>query len=234
MLKSKKIITVLLTLFLIVFIILGMTGCGQATEDKKVSELETEDNVTSELVTDDTITSEPEAEDKAINEPEPKDNIANEPVSVDKVVDELQTAKDVIEATDSDQVRSDDKVYFGDWVINQVIFYGVGTYSAENAESLYGKVLSFTKDSATHFSDTISDIEKVSSSPVYFETVLSEYDFVTNYNIAFIDLGIESTTITVVQITDAEGFVCDFLVKDENTLILFGGGTYFELIRKLD
>ena len=43
--------------------------------------------------------------------------------------------------------------YYGEWIINQVQAYGVGTYSGEDAESLLGKTLIFTADKASYFGD---------------------------------------------------------------------------------
>lgn len=123
-------------------------------------------------------------------------------------------------------------VYYGEWVINQVQAFGIGTFSGEDAKSLIGKELIFTKDKATFFGDQLSDIEKVATNPIYTETVISEADFVANYRIPLDNLGIDGDTITEVSVTDSNGFVSTFFIKDENTLILYGGGSYFELVRK--
>ncbi|MGB8451591.1 MAG: hypothetical protein WCD89_04595 [Anaerocolumna sp.] len=112
-------------------------------------------------------------------------------------------------------------VYYGDWVISKVLAYGsVGTYSKEDAEGLVGKELSFTAGKAASFGDDPSYIDMVALEPVYSETVLTSSDFVLNYRMTFEKLGIEADSIPEVSVTDADGSVCGFLVKDENTLIL--------------
>jgi bla regulator protein BlaR1 len=125
------------------------------------------------------------------------------------------------------------EIFYGDWVIKKVAAYGsVGTYSKESAESLIGKGLSFSKDKATSFGDQPSDITKVASNPVYKKTTISKADFVTNYRMTLDKLGINADSVTGVTVSDSKGTVTTFLVKDENTLIIIGGGTYFELVRK--
>lgn len=153
-------------------------------------------------------------------------------------IGETNQKDDVIpNESDQDQVTSESdsqaqKVYFGEWVINQVQAYGVGTYSSEDAESLFGKTLSFTEDEASYFGDQPSDIEKVAKNPIYTEKIVSESDFVTNFRIPFDNLGIGASSITEVNVSNSNGNVSNFFIKDDDTLIIYGGGTYFELIRK--
>ena len=122
--------------------------------------------------------------------------------------------------------------YYGEWIINQVQAYGVGTYSSEDAESLLGKSLIFTANKASYFGDQPSAIEKVATNPIYTETIISESDFVEKYRIPFDLLGLKAP-ITEINVSDSNGHVSTFFIKDDNTLIISGGGTYFELIRKV-
>jgi bla regulator protein BlaR1 len=125
------------------------------------------------------------------------------------------------------------ETFYGDWVIKKVAAYGsVGTYSKESAESLIGKSLSFSKDKATSFGEQPADINKVASNPVYKKTTISKADFVINYRMTLDKLGVNADSVTGVTVSDSKGTVSTFLVKDENTLIIIGGGTYFELVRK--
>lgn len=122
--------------------------------------------------------------------------------------------------------------YYGDWVINQVVAYGsAGTYSKEAAEGLIGKNMSFTADSATCFGDQPSDLEATAVNPSYETTELSVKDFMANYRMTLDKLGITKDSVTQVTAVDSEGNGCTFLMKDANTLIVIGGGTYFELLR---
>jgi hypothetical protein len=45
-------------------------------------------------------------------------------------------------------------------------------------------------------------------------------------------LGLTGDAVTEISVKDSKGNGCTFLIKDENTLIVVGGGTYFELVRK--
>ena len=135
-----------------------------------------------------------------------------------------------IVVTEPDQVASES--YFGEWIINQVQAYGVGTYSREDTESLLGKRLIYTAAKASYFGDHPSSIEKVATNPIYTETIRSESDFVEQNRIPFDFLGIKAP-ITEIHVSDSNGHVATFFIKDDNTLIITGGGTYFELIRKV-
>lgn len=157
---------------------------------------------------------------------------AKENVDVDK---EEQAALDEKESTDVPNTEQENqKSYFGEWVINQVQASGVGTYSEEDMESLIGKTITFTKETASVFTDQLSDVGKVAENPIYTETVLSASDVVENYRIPLDSLGIEADTVTEVVVTDTNGYVSSFFIKDDDTLILIGGGTYFELLRNDD
>lgn len=128
--------------------------------------------------------------------------------------------------------RPASETYYGEWIINQVQAYGVGTYSSEDAESLLGKSLTFTANKASYFGDKLSDIVKVATNPIYTETIIPESDFVEKHRIPFDLLGLKAP-ITEINVSDSKGHVSTFFIKDDHTLIIFGGGTYFELIRKV-
>ncbi len=134
--------------------------------------------------------------------------------------------------TEPEPIQGASESYYGEWIINKVQAYGVGTYSVEDAESLLGETLIFTADKASYFGERPSDIEKVATNPIYTETIISESDFEVNYRIPFNLLGIK-VPITEINVSDSNGPVSTFLIKDDNTLIIAGGGTYFELIRKV-
>ncbi|MDF2544354.1 MAG: peptidase [Herbinix sp.] len=122
--------------------------------------------------------------------------------------------------------------FYGDWKINKVLAYGsAGTFSSEDAESLVGKTVSLSEDSATGFGDQASYLEDVIDKPTYAEAVITAEDFVINYRMSFELLGISAESVTEITVSDANNVGYSFLIKDENTLVLIGGGTYFELIR---
>lgn len=134
--------------------------------------------------------------------------------------------------TEPEPIQGASESYYGEWIINKVQAYGIGTYSSEDAESLFGKSLTFTAIKASYFGSKPSHIEEVLTNPIYTETIISERDFVVNHRIPFDNLGIKAP-ITEINVSDSNGYVFTFFIKDDNTLIIFGGGTYFELIRKV-
>ena len=154
-------------------------------------------------------------------------------VTNDEANNDTGTKEEVNSGVVTEPNQGASESYYGEWIINQVQAYGVGTYSSEDAESLLGKSLTFTANKASYFGDQPSDIEKVATNPIYTKRILSESDFVAEYRIPFDLLGIKAPTITEINVSDSNGPVATFLIKDDNTLIIAGGGTYFELIRKV-
>lgn len=123
--------------------------------------------------------------------------------------------------------------FLGDWTINLVSAYGAaGTYGREDAESLIGKTMSFSADRASCFGDQASDIEKMAKNPAYSITNISAENFLSDYRMTFDSLGITTDSVVQVSAADSEGNGCTFLIKDKDTLIVYGGGTFFELVRK--
>ena len=226
--KSKWTSTVLTLLLIISIGAIGLTGCNLIAKDDGNQDTEETTNSTEETTNStDSTNSEDATQDTVTLAPENPDSDATK--ATESNDNQLPTEP---EQDTTDSVDENQPLYYGEWVINLVQAYGVGTYSKEDAESLIGKSVKFSAGSATNFGDSVSDIDKESNNPDYTETVLSESDFVTNYRIPFEKLGIEGDTVTEINVTDSNGFVSTFFVKDENTLIIFGGGTYFELVRK--
>jgi bla regulator protein BlaR1 len=146
---------------------------------------------------------------------------------------EKQTEGTITEEKEDKEDKEDKEVFYGEWVIKKVLAYGsVGTYSKEDAEGLIGKSLSFSKDKANFFGDQASYVNEAANNPIYKKNTLSKEDFVTNYQMTLDKLGVTGDSITEVAVSDSKGLVSTFFVKDENTLIIVGGGTYFELVRK--
>lgn len=124
------------------------------------------------------------------------------------------------------------KDYFGTWKVQKVLAYGVGTYSKDKAEKLIGQKLSLSNDAADVLTDEPSDAPVVIQNPEYQETTEQGDTFQSAYQMSFDQLGITGSSVTEVQVTgsgDASGV---FLVKDNSTLILIAGGTYFELAKQ--
>lgn len=125
------------------------------------------------------------------------------------------------------------EVYYGDWTIKRVLAYGNGgTYSEGSAKELLGRSLSFSVDKANYFGEQASAVNKILTKPVYKKSIISNADFISNYRMSFDRLGIRSNSVSEVQVSDSKGNQVRFFIKDINTLIIYGGNTYFELVRK--
>lgn len=235
--KTKWTSTVLAVLLILIVAAAGLTGCKKSTEvinDNTTDISDTTDTADSTgdegTLSDTTVT---DSNTQEVNGTNDQNSLDGDQAGNGITAGDTKASDPA--AGEQEQSPSDDPeaVYFGEWVINKVLALGfVGTYSKEDANALIGKELSFTADKATNFGDDSSDIEKVSSEPVYSENVLTSDEFVANYRVSFDSLGIKADSIPEITVTDADGIVCSFLVKDEKNLILVGGGTYFELVRK--
>ncbi len=154
-----------------------------------------------------------------------KDN--NKDINKDNEVDPTKNDSSTSEPSESKEV------FYGEWVIQKVLAYGsAGTYSTESAESLLGKNLIFSEDKASNFGDEPSAISKIATNPIYKKTLVSKDEFITNYRMSLDKLGISSDSASEITVSDSKGTVSTFFIKDDNTLIIYGGGTYFELLRK--
>jgi beta-lactamase regulating signal transducer with metallopeptidase domain len=123
-------------------------------------------------------------------------------------------------------------ILYSDWTVAKVLAYGTaGTYSKEDAEALIGQTLSFSKGSVTIINDQPSSSPGTYKNPEYTEDTVSKNDFITDFNMSFDKLGLsaESASLFTVSVSGAGG--CVLLVKDADTLILYAGGTFFELTR---
>lgn len=132
-------------------------------------------------------------------------------------------------------INQPEETFYGQWYIKKLIAYGpVGTYSDDDIKKILGKKLSFSTEKASCFGDQIKDLNDVAINPVYKKTVVSKSDFAKGYRNrrTFDDLDIKSDSIIEVTAVDLKNNGCLFYIKDDNTLILYGGGAYFELARE--
>ncbi|WP_052352925.1 hypothetical protein [Neobacillus dielmonensis] len=133
--------------------------------------------------------------------------------------------------TNTNGNQQSEEFYYGQWQIKKVIAYGpAGTYSTDDINALIEKQVTFSKESATCFGEKIEDMNNVATNPVYKKRVIAKAAFPSEYRVTFEQLGITGDTVTELDATDANG-ICTvtFITPDKNKLILFGGGTFFEM-----
>lgn len=125
------------------------------------------------------------------------------------------------------------EIFYGKWVIKKVSGNGKGgTYDNDNLKEILGKNLSFSKEQSSCFGDDASYLNNVVKNPTYKKTTVTADSFLKYWGVPISNTGISSNTVTEVEIDDAKDFpACIFFIKDDNTLILYGGGTFFELSR---
>ncbi|MFL0198809.1 hypothetical protein ACJDU8_25140 [Clostridium sp. WILCCON 0269] len=130
--------------------------------------------------------------------------------------------------------QSDQKeTYYGEWSIKKQIAYGpVSTYSNDAIKKMLGKKLTYSDEKAMYET-------KICEKPAYKKSIISQKDFESSNKVKFSNLGItDNAIVQVVVYTDSRhkdtwnSTGCTFYIKDQNTLILFDGGAYFELDRE--
>jgi len=142
---------------------------------------------------------------------------------------QTETVSNSDNSTDSKEIE---KTYFGQWqIVKELAFGPVSTYSSDEIKNLIGKRLTFSKESATCFGDNVEYLSKIAINPNYRRTVISKKDFEENYGVTFEMLGITRDSIIRIDASDAMENGSTFFIKDNDTLILSGGGVFFELKR---
>lgn len=133
------------------------------------------------------------------------------------------------------QNKDEDKsneMFFGKWTISKDLTTAtqITTYSTKQINSMMGKTVNFSKENATAFGESESDLNNIIENPVYKKTIVTKQEFEDSWKIKFKDLGIDKDSITVVDVSSPQSKnTCEFLIKDDNTLILYGGGILLEL-----
>lgn len=127
-----------------------------------------------------------------------------------------------------------EEAFYGEWVIENTIGYSkAGTYTTEDIKKILGKKLSFSKEKSSCFGDDVSYLNNNVKNPNYKKSNVTPKEFETNFGIPMGTLSINSNNITEIEVVDSNGFSsCTFFIKDDNTLILYGGGAFFELSRE--
>ncbi|MDD7793156.1 hypothetical protein [Clostridium sp. 'White wine YQ'] len=208
---KKKIITILLVVASVFTVACGNKTADSAQGNKK--------NTESVSQTDDKNNSSSE---------ETKTNTTDSSSNNNKAQESIKNTS--TQSTNNQQEES----FYGNWVAKKQIGTLVATaLSSKDVEKIIGSKFSFSKESASCFGDSLDDMKHVATNPKYEKKVINENDFGINFrtNLTFKDLEGENGTVTEISAVDASGNGSTFLIKDNNTLILFGGGVFIELDR---
>ena len=92
------------------------------------------------------------------------------------------------------------------------------------------KKLSLSKEQSSCFGDNTSYLNETVKNPTYKKSVITSDEFLKDWRVPISTLTINGKTVTEIKIDDAKKIpACTFFIKDDNTLILYGGGTFFKL-----
>ena len=201
-----------LSIFLVVLVSTTITAC----KAKEVSS----------PVKQDVSTAQKTSEVK--NPPESKEVVS--PQKTPEVAKTTETTKKATVTTQVTKQPEQKELFYGDWVVKKSIAFGpVSTYSNDDVNKIIGKKLSYSELKAVFETNS-------AQKPFYKKISISKGDFETSNKIKLSTLGITSSSINQVTVYidsssknmwNSMGSI--FYVKDQNTLILFDGGVYFEL-----
>lgn len=210
--KKKRIISALL-ICVASFMLLGCEAKDSNTKEKADNQTETSNNKAQE-----NETTKDESTKKNDNDKTKSEDI----ISKDKNNDNTKN---------SSGEKSAEKFY-GTWTISKDLTTSkqITTYSSDDIKSIIGQKLIFSKEKATAFGESTDTLKQTIESPVYKKNVISKAKFEEEWKITFKDLGIQGDSITEVNVSNSKGEnTCDFLIVDDNTLILSGGGVFLQL-----
>ncbi|NFI93595.1 hypothetical protein FC961_04145 [Clostridium botulinum] len=192
-----------LRIFILVALLVTLTGCG--TEKSQNNHIQTNNDISTE------------ATDK-------QDNTTN------KVNSNNNTAINKSSENNPTKVQNEESFY-GQWVIEKAVGYSkVGTYSDDDIKKIVGKKLSFSKEQSSCFGDDASYLNDTVKNPTYKKSVITSDEFLSTWLVPLSTLSINSDTVTEIEVNDSKNLpACTFFIKDNDTLILYGGGTFFEL-----
>lgn len=124
------------------------------------------------------------------------------------------------------------ETFYGEWQIEKVVGHGtVLAYDEEDIKKIIGKKITYTPDLAKMD-------DNLCKGPLYEKVTISKKEFESSNHVSFDSLGIKSESIIeiIIYTGDNHKNIWDsiasmFFIKDNNTLILFDGGVYFQLDR---
>lgn len=122
--------------------------------------------------------------------------------------------------------------FMGTWTITKPIASNTGgsTYDADTIKQLIGKQLTFSKEKATCFGEDISNMDQTVSNPSYKKETLTDDELYQKFRVSFKMLGITADSLTQISADDGNNG-CTFFVVDHDTLLIEGGGDFFQLKR---
>jgi hypothetical protein len=132
-------------------------------------------------------------------------------------------------------INQPQETFFGQWTIKRMIAHGrVTTWGGDDIDKILGRTMTYSAEKASCFGERPEDLDDVAVDPVYLKSVQTKSEFEKTWNgrITFEKLGIMSDTVQCIRFNDSRGnHGGGFMIKDDDTLIVYGGGVYFKLSR---
>lgn len=226
--------SLLLPLSLITVIMLSFSGCSSNNSPTE-KEKEAMKEIDKKVEIKQTETNDEKKKEKKVNEGEtlkPKEGgVAATKESGSS--SNKGNVKNITNSNKSSTTKNDNPGFYGTWTINRVMATGKGTsYSNEDIQKLIGRTVSFSQSSASVFTDDIKSFGKKIQNPEYDMMSVSKKTFEEQDPVGAQKLNLQASTLNEVRVLDAkQSSNCTFYIKDNKTLILYGGGVYFELIK---
>lgn len=218
-----------LRIFILVALLVTLTGCG--TEKSQNNHLQTNNDISTEATDteDNTTNNNTNSSEKNTDNNTKKESTTNK-VNSNKNNSNNNTAINKNSENNPTEVQNEESFY-GQWVIENVVGSGkVGTYSDDDIKKIVGKKLNFSKEQSSCFGDDVSYLNDTIKNPTYKKSVITSDDFLSNWLVPLSTLSINSNTVTEIEVNDSKNLpACTFFIKDNDTLILYGGGTFFQL-----
>ncbi|WP_160670307.1 hypothetical protein [Clostridium sp. C8-1-8] len=215
---NRKLVASLLVITMALF-----QGCSKAQDKKNVASDSTKTQEASDTSKDKDSTTNSTDQDKT--------DSTDQAAASDKD-DSASKAKEDKSDSKTTENSNAKETYIGTWVVKKEVGTGpVQTLSKADIKKIVGKKLSFSKSKSSCFGEKVSDVNKTINNPVYNKTSISKskFDEDNKNKVTFEKLGIKANSLTEINVKDSKGNRCNFYIKDKSTLILYGGGVYFEL-----
>ena len=217
---NRKLVASLLVITMALF-----QGCSKAQDKKNVAP----DNTKTQEASD--TSKDKDSSTNATDKDKDKTDSTDQSAASDKD-DSASKANEDKDNTKTTENSNAKETYIGTWVVKKEVGTGpVQALSKADIKKMVGKKLSFSKNKSSCFGENVSDLNKTISNPVYNKTAItkSKFDEDNKNKMTFEKLGIKANSLTEINVKDSKGNRCNFYIKDKNTLILYGGGVYFEL-----
>lgn len=152
-------------------------------------------------------------------------------IQVEKIKPTFKEYKATKQASTTPATPVASEKFYGTWTIKKVAATGkTTTFNATQQKQLIGKKFTFSATSAQSFGDTMNSVGKAIDKPNYKKTDLTLDKLKQSQPTAYPKLGLQGKTIMEVKVLDSNGaYQGSFYIKDDKTLLLYGGGVFFEM-----